>query len=56
MHVDSKSTGSINQATCKMNDNILESKLELNDLGVPTGTARRIHVDSTSILRRYVKD
>ena len=34
MHVDSKCTSSINQATCKMNDNILESKLELKDLGV----------------------
>ena len=34
MHVNSKSTGSINQATDKMNDNILESKLELKDLGV----------------------
>ena len=33
MHIDSKSTGSINQATYKMNDNILESKLELKDLG-----------------------
>ena len=28
MHVDGKSTGSINQATYKMNDNILESKFE----------------------------
>ena len=34
MHIDSKSTGSIIQATYKMNDNILESKLELKDLGV----------------------
>ena len=34
MHVDSKSTGSINQAKYKMNDNILESKLDLKDLGV----------------------
>ena len=34
MHVDSKSTSSINQGTYKMNDNILESKLELKDLGV----------------------
>ena len=34
MHVDSKSTGSINQATYKMNDNILESKFELKDLGL----------------------
>ena len=34
MHVDSKCTSSINQATYKMNDNILESKLELKDLGV----------------------
>ena len=33
MHIDSKSTGSIIQATYKMNDNILESKLELKDLG-----------------------
>ena len=33
MHVDSKSTGSIKQTTYKMNDNILESKLELTDLG-----------------------
>ena len=34
MHIDTKSTGSIIQATYKMNDNILESKLELKDLGV----------------------
>ena len=34
MHIDSKSAGSIIQATYKMNDNILESKLELKDLGV----------------------
>ena len=34
MHVDSKSTGSINQAKYKMNDNILESNLDLKDLGV----------------------
>ena len=34
MHIDSKSTGFINQATLKMNENILESKLELKDLGV----------------------
>ena len=34
MHIDSKSTGCINQATLKMNENILESKLELKDLGV----------------------
>ena len=34
MHVDSKPTGSINQATFEMNDNILENKLELKDLGV----------------------
>ena len=34
MHVDSKSTGFINQDTYKMNDNILGSKLELKDLGV----------------------
>ena len=34
MQIDSKSTGSIIQATYKMNDNILESKLELKDLGV----------------------
>ena len=34
MHVDSKSTDSINQATYKMNDNILESKLGLKDLGI----------------------
>ena len=35
MHVDSKSTGSIiNQASYKMNDNILEIKLELKDLGL----------------------
>ena len=34
MHINSKSTGSIIQATYKMNDNILESKLELKDLGV----------------------
>ena len=34
MHIDSKSTVSIIQATYKMNDNILESKLELKDLGV----------------------
>ena len=34
MHIDSKSTGSIIQATYKMNDNILENKLELKDLGV----------------------
>ena len=34
MHVDSKSTGSISQATYKMNDNILESKFKLKDLGV----------------------
>ena len=34
MHIDSKSTGSIIQATYKMNDNILESKLELKDLSV----------------------
>ena len=34
MHVDSKSTSSINQATYIMNDNILENKLELKDLGV----------------------
>ena len=34
MHIDSKSTSSIIQATYKMNDNILESKLELKDLGV----------------------
>ena len=34
MYVDSKSTVSINQATYKMNDNILENKLELKDLGV----------------------
>ena len=34
MHIDSKSTDSINQATYKMNDNILESKLELKDLGI----------------------
>ena len=33
MHIDSKSTGSIIPATYKMNDNILESKLELKDLG-----------------------
>ena len=33
-NVDSKSTGSINRATYKMNDDILESKLELKDLGV----------------------
>ena len=37
MHVNSKSTGSINQATDKMNDNILESKLESKDLGVIVG-------------------
>ena len=34
MHIDSKSTVSIIQATYKMNDNILQSKLELKDLGV----------------------
>ena len=34
MHNDSKSTSSIIQATYKMNDNILESKLDLKDLGV----------------------
>ena len=34
MHIDSKSTGSIIQSIYKMNDNILESKLELKDLGV----------------------
>ena len=34
MHIDSKSTGSIIQATYKMNDNILESKLEVKDFGV----------------------
>ena len=34
MHVDSKSTDSINQAKYKMNDNILGSKLDLKDLGV----------------------
>ena len=34
MHIDSKSTVSIIQAPYKMNDNILESKLELKDLGV----------------------
>ena len=34
MHLDTKSTGSINQATFKMNDKILENKLELEDLGV----------------------
>ena len=34
MHVDSKSTGSINQTTYKMNDNILENILELKALGV----------------------
>ena len=33
MHIDSKATGSIIPATYKMNDNILESKLELKDLG-----------------------
>ena len=32
MHVDSKSTGSINQVTYKMNDNILKNKLKLKDL------------------------
>ena len=34
MHVDSKSTGSFNQTTYKMIDNILEDKLKLKDLGV----------------------
>ena len=34
MYIDCKSTDSIIQATYKMNDNILESKLELKDLGV----------------------
>ena len=34
MHVDSNPTGSINQATYKTNDNILENKLELKDLGI----------------------
>ena len=34
MHVDIKSTGSINQVTYKINDNILENKLELKDLHV----------------------
>ena len=34
MHNDSKSTSSIIQATYKMNDNVLESKLDLKDLGV----------------------
>ena len=34
MHLDTKSTGSINQATFKMNNKILENKLELEDLGV----------------------
>ena len=33
-HVDIKSTGSINQVTYKINDNILENKLELKDLHV----------------------
>ena len=37
MYVDSKSTGSINHATCKMNDNILENKLYLKDLGAIVG-------------------
>ena len=34
MHVDGKSTGSINQATYKINHNILENKLKLKDFGV----------------------
>ena len=34
MHIDTKSTGSIIQATYKMNDNTLERELELKDLGV----------------------
>ena len=34
MHVDSKSSGSINQATYKMSDNIPENKLALKDLRV----------------------
>ena len=34
IHIDSKSNGSINQATYKMKDNILGSKLELKDLSV----------------------
>ena len=34
MYIDSKSTDSIIKATYKMNDNILERKLELKDLGV----------------------
>ena len=37
MHIDSKSNGSINQATYKMKDNILGSKLELKDLSVIVG-------------------
>ena len=34
MHIRSKSTVSINQATNKINDKIFESKLELKNLGV----------------------
>ena len=34
MHVDSKSNGSTNQTTYKINDNTLKTKLELKDLGV----------------------
>ena len=34
MHIDSKSAGSIIQATYKMNNNILEGKLKLKELGV----------------------
>ena len=37
IHIDSKSNGSINQATYKMKDNILGSKLELKDLSVIVG-------------------
>ena len=34
MHFDSKSTSSINQATYKINDNILENEEDYKDLGV----------------------
>ena len=34
MHIRSKSTVSIDQATYKINDKIFESKLELKNLGV----------------------
>lgn len=33
MHIHSKSTVSINQATYKINDKMVESKLELKNLG-----------------------